>query len=488
MSYILLYIICGIYVTDRIVGIVSWTLPGLATVMCVLFLALCVVHHYRALLAFPVAVALFSLVFGSAIYIIRYDGVRHAVPMDVESVCGEVVETPKKKTRTEAVKIRTDRGAVVLCYLASADSLEIGDSIRAATPYGLSPTCVLDNQDTVLAGYYSYLFYQGVSATCYVPEGAWRLTGRGGSGVYSRLRSLQNQISDRYDSAGFTGDEGAVIRAMTVGGQQGMSKQLRLQFSSAGVSHVLALSGFHLSVIYMILDFFVLSVFVSVWWRRTATLLAIACITAYVMMAGAPPSLVRAAVMYSIMLLTRMFYRTVMSLDSLVFSATVMLIVDPLLLFSVSFQLSFLSMFGLITVSRVVYGMMKTRNIILRKILSSVSSTVICSVFTFPLVGYYFGIIPTLSVVSNLLVCLLATALMFIAAAWWLCFFSATLQSCLGWLLMSVSSLITFITEHIASVDWATIEWRPDRLGVFLCYASLVVVWQLLRRVNPRVA
>ncbi len=488
MRYVLLCIICGIYITDRLVGVVSCTVPMLAIVMGVLVLLMCALNHCRALFAFPVAVALFSLVFGSAIYLIRYDGVRHAVPMDAVTVRGEVVETPRQKSKTVAVKVRAEGGALVLCYLTSAGRLSIGDSICAVAPYGLSPTCVLDNSDSVFAVYHSYLFYQGVSATCYVPEGAWRLTGRGGDGVYSRLRLLQNNISERYDSAGFTGDEGAVIRAMTVGDQTEMSKSLRRQFSSAGVSHVLALSGFHLSVIYMLLDLFLISFLKPLRWGWISVLSAVLCIVAYVMIAGAPPSLVRAAVMYSIMLLTRLFNRTVLSFDSLVFSATVMLIADPLLLFSVSFQLSFLSVFGLITVSRSVYGMMQTGNMILRKIVASVSSTVICSVFTFPLVGYYFGIIPTLSIVSNLLVCLLATALMFIAAAWWLFFFSSTLQSVIGWLLMSVSSLITSITEQIASVDWATIEWHPDRLGVFLCYASLLVVWLLIRRINPHVA
>lgn len=488
MRYVLLYIICGIYVADRFFGVVDRSLPILLLAMGTLVLVMCVLHRCRTLFAFPVAVALFSLVLGSALYIIRYDSVRHAVPMDLATVRGEVVETPVQKTKTRAVRIRTDGGALVLCYLTSADSLAIGDSICAATPYGLSPTCVLDNPDTVFAGYRSYLFYQGVSATCNVPEGAWRLTGRGGGSVYSRLRSLQNHISDRYDKAGFTGDEGAVIRAMTVGDQNGMSKSLRRQFSSAGVSHVLALSGFHLSVIYMILDLFLISVLRPLRWGWVSVFSAVLCIAAYVMIAGAPPSLVRAAVMYSIMLATRLIYRTVLSLDSLVFSAAVMLVADPLLLFSVSFQLSFLSMLGLITVSGTVYGMMSTPNVVLRKIAASVSSTVICSVFTFPLVGYYFGIIPTLSIVSNLLVCLLATALMFLAAAWWLLFFSGALQSCAGWLMMSVSSLITSITEHIASVDWATVEWRPDRLGVFLCYALLLAVWLLVRRVNPHVA
>lgn len=488
MRYVLLYIILGIYVSDMLAGTVDWALSGLVCVMGVLFVALCVLHRYSALFTFSVAVALFSFLFGFTIYTIRYERVRHAMPVDTAVIYGEVVETPQSKTRTDAVKIRTDEDALVLCYLESADSLAIGDFIRAVTPYGLSPTCMQDNKDTVFAVYYNYLFYQGVSATCYVPEGSWQLTGRGGSGIYMWLRSLQNYISDRYDDAGFTGDEGAVIRAMTVGDKNGMSKSLRQQFSSAGVSHVLALSGFHLSVIYMILDFFIITALMPVAWKWMSTLFIVACIVSYVMIAGAPPSLVRAVIMYSIMLATRMFLRKVHPLDSLVFSAAVMLIADPLLLFSVSFQLSFLSMFGLITVSRSVYGVMKTTNVILRKIVASVSSTVVCSVFTLPLVAFYFGVIPTLSIVSNLLVCLLATVLMFTAVAWWLSFFCSALQSVVGWLLMTVSSFITFITEQIASVEWSTIEWHPDKFGVFLCYALLLIVWLLVRRINPQIA
>lgn len=488
MRNVLLSIICGICITDLLIANVSWTVSEQVFVLGILTLALFVSHYHRALLPFSICMTLFYFVFGSTLFLVRYDNVRHALPAGTKAIQGEIIEAPKAKAKTTAVKVRTDEGATVLCYLAAADSLAIGDFIEAYSPYGFSSTCQQDNPDSVFGNYYNYLFYQGISATCYFPKGTWQLTGRGGDGIYSRLRTLQTYVSSKYDSAGFTGDEGSVIRAMTVGDNAGMSKSLKRQFSAAGVSHILALSGFHLSVIYMILDLFLFSVFVPIGWRWITRLIIIACITAYVVMAGAPPSLVRAAIMYSIMIVCQSFRRAVLSLDSLVFAAAVMLIADPLLLFSVSFQFSFLSMFGLITAGNSIYSRIKIRNGVARKIVTSVSSTVICSIFTFPLVGYYFGTIPTMSIVSNLLVCLLATALMVIASVWWLFFFAPPVQSAIGWVLMSVTSVITAITDKIASMEWATLEWHPNKISVVLCYLALLAIYLLIRRINPKIA
>lgn len=482
MKQALVSIVCGIYLTDLFIGDIGWSLNFQLAVLALLDCALISLYKIRAVYAYALVTYLFCAVLGSTMLRVRYNGVRYGVPPLTHDIQGEVVEEPSAKKKTTAVKLRTGSGAFVLVYLKPKQKLSIGDCISLHSHFGTSPTCTLDNKDSTYEGYHKYLFYQSVSATCYAGDSWERTTGIRRNRLYTTLHSLQQDMVKEYDKAGFAGDEGAVIEAMTTGSDIHISKRLRRQFSSSGISHILALSGFHLSIIYMLLEMFLFNSLMPLRWRLISRVVTILFITAYVMVAGAPPSLVRAAIMCCAMIAGQMFRRKVGSLDSLAFTAMVMLLWNPLLLFNVGFQLSFLSMLGLLTLGNNINDSLIIKNTIIRKVTSSVSSTIICSAVTLPLVAYYFGTIPLLSIVSNLLAGFLATALLFLAALWWLLMFCHSIQPMAGRLLMHTSALITGMTDYIASIDWATIEWHPNKKGVALCYLSMTAIYLICRK------
>ena len=181
---------------------------------------------------------------------------------------------------------------------------------------------------------------------------------------------------------------------------------MRNHYSRAGVSHVLALSGFHLSVVYMLLQLLLFAWVGSDKWRKVARSVSIFTIWAFVAIADFPPSLVRAAIMFSLLLLSQIVRRRVNTVDVLCVTVMAMLCVNPFMLLDVGFELSVLSMLGLLTMGNWLFErwMNKrrtmsregwTRRMVIKVtdfVVSSAITTMVCSMMTLPLVSYYFGI------------------------------------------------------------------------------------------------
>ena len=270
--------------------------------------------------------------------------------------------------------------------------------------------------------YAAYLSVRGVSGRAYVPVGEWvrmRSFGEGDAGLSLladwRVRALvlRDELLAAYRSAGLSGEELALFSALTLGERSGLSEELKDVYAEVGVSHVLALSGMHLTYLVALLDFLLLRFCRRLVWRCLGGAVAFVLVWGYTFLAGLPPSLVRATVMYSLMLAGSLAGRTGFSMNSLAVSAVMMLCMNPLLLYDVSFQLSFLAMVGILTVyprcghwfpSSVPYVGWAGKSLWL-----SFSA----QVFTVPLVVYRFGMFSVWSALATLLISPLAALLVY---------------------------------------------------------------------------
>lgn len=429
-------------------------------------------------LAFGLATFLFSATFGALIFLSQFHSIRDGADIRTNSlVSGMVIKKPERKAKTWATRISTSEGTQILAYLSEECPPSVGDSVELSCPYGMTPTYMGDNPDSAYADYRNYLFYSGISATVFSGKGQWKITKHNEhKNLINRLASLQDLMNDYYDESGFIGDEGAIIRVMTTGDKSKLGKGLRKDYSHAGVAHVLALSGFHLTIIYSILDLLFLSFVISYKWRNIARLFIILIIFAFTIIVGCPASLVRASVMCGIMMLTKILQQENSSLNSLSLTALIMLVCNPMLLFDVGFQLSFVSMLGIIVFSPILTGIMPTRQKILHKLWEMASITVACSIFTLPLITYYFGYIPLLSIVSNLSIPILATALLWLSAIWWLSFAFTDIQSIIGNCMKWISGVMNSIAGWISSMEWSVILIHSNLFGVLMEYVLLLLL------------
>lgn len=193
--------------------------------------------------------------------------------------------------------------------------------------------------------------------------------------------------------------EGSILAAMTLGDKAGISQDFKEKLSRAGLSHIIAISGMHIMILFGIslLLFFRIGL-----WRRQATLLTILLLMFYILMIGMPPSAVRAGIMGGLLYASYSFGRINQSARAIVFAAAGMVVVNPLILTrDVGFQLSFLASLGIIYLLPIFAKWIKAEG---SKMKELISLTFAAQVFCFPILVFNFGQFPILSPISNLLV------------------------------------------------------------------------------------
>ena len=284
-------------------------------------------------------------------------------------------------------------------------------------------------------------------------------------------------------------DSYSILAAMTLGDKSTISSEQREQFSIAGTSHLLALSGLHLGIIYMLLTF----LFRSRRMQLVNQLLIVSCIWAFVLMVGMSPSVVRAAVMISIYAFVSMLNRSKTPVNTLALTAIVMLVANPFALFDIGFQMSFCSVLAillfvpLLSLSFASNSAKNNKpfNYIISKFLSFLWTTTTVSLAaqlgTGPLVAYYFGRFSVWFLLANyvaipLTMLMLYSMLVVLLLSWW-----TTLQNLIIVVPTTIASMLNGWISIIASLPMASIDnLHPSLLQIAMLYVVIACIYYLL--------
>ena len=253
---------------------------------------------------------------------------------------------------------------------------------------------------------------------------------------------------------------------MTLGDKSALTKELKVVYSVTGASHVLALSGLHLGIIYGLLVLLTGGRRQHIFHSLLFTFHFFA-IWAFVFLVGMPVSLVRSAVMLSTYGLLSLGRRDKMSVNTLAFTAIVLLMLNPLSLFDVGFQLSFMAVFAII----VWVPLFRSR------LWGMVAVSLAAQMGTAPLIAYYFGRFSTYFLLTNFIVIPAATLIL------WLSFVVLLFPS-LAYLILYVVSGLNSVLTHLASLPGASIEGLcPSLLQVAMVYVIITAFYLLCTRV-----
>jgi len=170
-------------------------------------------------------------------------------------------------------------------------------------------------------------------------------------------------------------------------------------FVNTGLSHLLAISGLHIGLTALIL-FFMLGFFISSF--RARLLISLLFLYFYTFLSGASPSTLRAAIMYSTFALGFFAKRRVDILNSLSLAGFIILLFEPHSLFSIGFQLSFLSVLGIILGFKV-FPIKSASNLPLNYLKQIFFCSLFVTLFITPLVSYYFGRIHIFNMFYNII-------------------------------------------------------------------------------------
>ena len=229
---------------------------------------------------------------------------------------------------------------------------------------------------------------------------------------YEHAPSDENTLHDwavkRLQSSISEGDGRAVVLAMATGERCEIGDNLRQNYSSSGASHLLAVSGLHIGIAFMLINLLLLPLILLPYGNLWRSIVAITMIWLYVWLCGMSPSAVRAAIMFSMLQFALSSLREYVSINILAGTAFVMLAVDSHLLFDISFQLSFIAVAAIILWAIPMYRLCATRfkaiNLLLGVLFIGIASTLA----TMPLVANNFATISIVGILINPIVILLA--------------------------------------------------------------------------------
>ncbi len=376
------------------------------------------------------------------------------------------------------------KGLAYLYFAPSVESeqLQIADVITFETI--LSPPANSGNPAEFDIEEYYYV--KNISATAFIPNDGWVCEKHAADNISTMALRARERIVELYRRNGFNGDRLALLSALTIGEKRDFPRKLKESYSVAGASHVLALSGLHLGIFYMLLSFLIP-------YRGRQRLLiilrelaVISILWGFAFVAGLSPSVVRAAILFSLMSIARCLARDVSSISSLAFAALVMLVFDPHMLFDVSFQLSFSAVLAILTLQPPVRNLLRVADygVVGRYVADILILSLVAQVGTLPLVWYHFGVFPLYFLLTNVIVVPLAFVVMLLAVLLWALSSVNLLSQPIAWLLDAVVSFMNNVVSWVSSLPAASVA-LPS-LGivelVFLSAFVLAIMVSLFKR------
>ena len=224
-----------------------------------------------------------------------------------------------------------------------------------------------------------------------------------------QVRRFRDRIIRHFASSSHADNQDyAILQAMVLGHREAVSKATREAYALSGGSHILALSGLHIGIIF--------GIFLLVFGRNVfAMTLSILTIWAFAFLVGLPPSVVRSAVMLTIYAFVSLLGRENISLNTLALAALIILIAQPMTLWDVGFQLSFMAVAGILIAYKPLFQLFNPITRLLRWAWGMICVSVSAQLLTFPLLLHYFGRFSTYFLLTNFIVVPAATAILYLA-------------------------------------------------------------------------
>ena len=381
----------------------------------------------------------------------------------------------QERAKTMRYEAEVENGGRVLLYLQK-DSLPMpimGDVL-------LVQTIVRRGGRMGEFDYGLYLRRQGIVGSCWAYRRNWQVIDHEEiKGLRVMAYRCQRNLHERYKEMGIRGKELGVLSALTLGYREELDKNVQRSFSASGAMHILAVSGLHTGIVWGIV-MWVLTLggwrkplWEERWKRLILTLSAIVLIWVYAFITGLSPSVMRSALMLSFWSLSSLLDRHTSRWNPVFAAAVIILIINPLSLWSVSFQLSFAAVVGIMLV-----GSWLQRKVVLRgRIVSYIGGLLIVSIAaqvgTMPLTMYYFGQTSNYFALTNLVVIPMAGMLLVLgfgtlAMSW--CVVGEWLGEATKW----CTWLLREVVEWIEGLPLSTTQISLESGSVVCLYGAII--------------
>jgi competence protein ComEC len=330
-----------------------------------------------------------------------------------------------------------------------------------------------------------YLQNNGISAQAFLSTKDMLITTPNRFDYRTLPAKIRNKCLSIFRKSGISEPALTIVQALLLGDRSDMDRETQERFIKSGAIHLLAVSGLHVGILYMILGSFL-----SLFFKPShviSILLSLGFLFSYAFITGFSPSVSRAALMFAVIHIGRATNRNANIYNSLCVSATLLLLINPLFLFHVGFWLSHLAVLGIITFYPYINGLITFRFMVWRHLWSLMALSLAAQITTLPVSLYTFGAFPTWFLLSNLLMLPLVAPILLLAIANLLFSFSPVISSILAG---GLNDLLVFMAEMAAAIEalpmgYMEYLWLSFPL-VLISYLAIHQMAQLCYRRNGK--
>lgn len=264
--------------------------------------------------------------------------------------------------------------------------------------------------------------------------------------------------------------DGPLIKAILLGDKSDLDTETKRVFTNTGAMHMLAVSGMHIGLIVVLLA----GIFKIIFFHKgriIALWIMIILLWFYAFLTGFCASVTRAVAMFTVLVFAQMMKRGYQPINSLAIAAFFILLWDPMAIFDIGFQLSFLAMVGIFTVYPMLEHVLSFKQKWLNTTWQGTAIGLASQVFTVPVSIFYFNQFPNYFILTNFGVMLFSGIMLGLAIGILALGELAILSIPIGWFLAVCSSLLVSFIAYVEMIPGAlSVGFTPNWMWVFIMY------------------
>ena len=402
-----IFLSAGIFFGDKYAGICpaeNLSLVLWAGIFLLMFGALKVSYGRRWLFGVGASCIMFLIGWLSAES--EWRSLKNDWPTEKQAYRAVVLDVPLEKEKSIQCKVKVNDRKVQLSLFKDSlsSTLGIGDELLLYTQIQ-SPT---NHGNPYEFDYARYLYHHQVGGSAYAHSGNWvKRECKPTLSLKQKALLFREKVIDKMSRWGMDKEHLSILSALTLGCKRELDEEVRDIYSIAGISHVLALSGMHIGIIWVVLGFLLKPVALIRGGKWIKWFISTSLLWTFAFVVGLEASVVRAVIMCMLMELAKLAGTKGLSLNTLAIAAMLMLLYHPFYLFDIGFQLSFVAVAAIVLFFPLLFRVFREKSRLVRFLGGIMCVSVSAQLGTAPLVMYYFSNFSVYFLLTNLVASIL---------------------------------------------------------------------------------
>lgn len=323
--------------------------------------------------------------------------------------------------------------------------------------------------------YKTYCLFQDITHQVYLEPGEFFvLPGKNKSWLKEFLFAAREKILTILRTNIEGRKELGLAEALLIGYKDDLDKQLVQSYANTGVVHIIAISGLHLGLIYGLLLMLMKPIRKRKNIKWLSPVLIIGSLWLFSLLAGAQPSVLRSAVMFTCIALAEILNRKTSIYNTLAVSAFILLCYNPFWLWDTGFQLSYAAVLSIVVFMKPIYNWFYIENKILDSIWKLNAVTIAAQIITLPVILFYFHKFPNFFLISNFIAVPLSSIILLGELLLCCVSFIPPIASVTGMILSGLIKFMNSYIEKVNSIPFST--WPGIKITIFQAILMMVAI------------